>query len=315
VTPSEAYTSLIAKTTSAQIQTLILGSKAPNTPIALNRVQLTKDLANDFSEIARKAIPPNDEVSLLPYVASYNPRLGEVMYISLDTDAKVKPIVDDLIAFQNIEHLKSKTDVSDNLKFYSLVYGVKKDDRISLIRATSEKLELSKGVRLPAILRSGTFSKLKQQVFLFDRYMDGAAAEGYFFIFNKKAFERLFQYYEELRANAENTVNLVTKYIPISNLADFKTACTTQVRFMDKLASVSRSPYLTSITIEQIKAVIKEFDLSVPIVEEEGTEKIVFEKAPEKRWEILKLLDDDYLRSVMTNEKYAANSKLRLSAK
>jgi hypothetical protein len=145
--------------------------------------------------------------------------------------------------------------------------------------------------------------------------MDGAAAGGYFFIFNKRAFEKLFQYYEELRANAENTVNLVTKHIPISNLTEFKTACTTQVRFMDKLASVSRSPYLTSITIDQIKAVIKEFDLSVPIVEEDGLEKIVFEKAPQKRWEILKLLDDDYLRSVMTNEKYAANSKLRLSAK
>jgi hypothetical protein len=315
MTPSEAYELLITQTAGAQIQTLVLGSKTASTPIALNRVQLTKDLAKDFSDIARKAVPPSDEISLLPYAASYNPGLGEVMYISLDKDVKVKPIIDDLIAFQNIEHLKSKTDLSDNLRFYAVVYGVKKDNRIALIRTTSEKLELSKGARLPALLRSGTFSKLKQQVFLFDRRMDGAAAGGYFFIFNKGAFEKLFQYYEELRANAENTVNLVTKYIPVSNLAEFKTACTTQVRFMDKLASVSRSPYLASITIEQIKAVIKEFDLSVPIIEEDGVEKIVFEKAPQKRWDILKLLDDDYLRSVMTNEKYAANSKLRLSAK
>jgi len=82
---------------------------------------------------------------------------------------------------------------------------------------------------------------------------------------------------------------------------------------MDKLSSVSRSPYLATITMADIKQVITEFGLSVPIVKDNGVEKIVFEKSPEKRWEILKLLDDDYLRSVMTNQKYAANSKLRVS--
>ncbi len=63
-----------------------------------------------------------------------------------------------------------------------------------------------------------------------------------------------------------------------------------------------------------IKKVITEFNLSVPVVIDNGMEKIVFEPAPEKRWQILKLLDDDYLGSVMTHAKYAANSKIRLQS-
>ena len=48
------------------------------------------------------------------------------------------------------------------------------------------------------------------------------------------------------------------------------------------------------------------------IVNENGQEKLLFEANPNKRWLILKLLDDDYLGSIMTNEKYEVNSKSRV---
>ena len=313
MTHSEAYALLLSQIASATNLTLVLGSGKSTDQMTLNRVTLTKDVAKEFSDIAQKAVRPSDEVHLLPYDASYHPSLGEYTYISLDANAKVKPIVDELAAIQDIPHLKKDDDVRGDLRFYSVVMGSKKEHRIVLLRIASEKVELSKGSRLATVLRSGTFGKLTQRVFLFDRRIDGAAAGGYFFIFNKGAFEKLFQYYEELRGNAEKTVDAVAKYIPISNIDEFKAACTTQVRFMDKLSSISRSPYLATITLADIKKVITDFGLSVPIVKDNGIEKIVFEKSPDKRWEILKLLDDDYLRSVMTKQKYAANSKLRLA--
>lgn len=39
----------------------------------------------------------------------------------------------------------------------------------------------------------------------------------------------------------------------------------------------------------------------------------MFDPAPDKRWLILKLLDDDYLESVMTELKYESNSKISRS--
>ena len=50
----------------------------------------------------------------------------------------------------------------------------------------------------------------------------------------------------------------------------------------------------------------------VRIVQQSGQDKLLFEQSPQKRWLILKLLDDDFLASVMTNQKYEVNSKSAL---
>ncbi len=71
----------------------------------------------------------------------------------------------------------------------------------------------------------------------------------------------------------------------------------------------SKRPYLSRVTMADIKRLVDDFKLSVPIVVQDGREKLVFERTTDKRWQILKLLDDDYLGSVLTDEKYATNSK------
>jgi hypothetical protein len=62
--------------------------------------------------------------------------------------------------------------------------------------------------------------------------------------------------------------------------------------------------------MQDIRRTIEEFHIDLRIVEENGQEKLLFEGgAVAKRWLILKLLDDDYLGSTMTNERYEVNSK------
>ena len=39
----------------------------------------------------------------------------------------------------------------------------------------------------------------------------------------------------------------------------------------------------------------------------DGQEQLVFQTDPEHRWRILKLVDDDYLRSSMTDHRYEVN--------
>jgi hypothetical protein len=45
-------------------------------------------------------------------------------------------------------------------------------------------------------------------------------------------------------------------------------------------------------------------------VKEDGRDHLKFDPDPSRRWILLKLLDDDYLNSNMTDNKYEANSKL-----
>ena len=78
---------------------------------------------------------------------------------------------------------------------------------------------------------------------------------------------------------------------------------------VSKLAQIARKPYLNTVTMEDIKRTIAAFRLDVQIVVVDGQEQLLFEETPNKRWLILKLLDDAYLGSIMTNRLYEANSK------
>ena len=80
-----------------------------------------------------------------------------------------------------------------------------------------------------------------------------------------------------------------------------------------KTLSVGRKPYLKNVSMERIKRVIAEYGLALRTEGEEGQEKLVFENDPQRRWLILKLLDDDYLYSEMTDARYAANSRAQLA--
>jgi hypothetical protein len=114
---------------------------------------------------------------------------------------------------------------------------------------------------------------------------------------------------EELRAKANATVDMVLAQVPISNADAFRATCTGQLQMLSKLAQIAGKPYLGRVTIQDIRRTIDEFHIAVQIVHEEGQDKLLFEGSLTKRWLILKLLDDDYLGSTMTHEKYEVNSK------
>jgi len=60
---------------------------------------------------------------------------------------------------------------------------------------------------------------------------------------------------------------------------------------------------------DPIRRAIDEHALPVEVVQN-GQERLVFDPDPSRRWILLKLLDDDYLNSVMTHLRYEVNSKI-----
>jgi hypothetical protein len=75
------------------------------------------------------------------------------------------------------------------------------------------------------------------------------------------------------------------------------------------------SPYpvcshpLLSLAYAAVGLAIVEFGRNIQIVAEGEAERFVFDPSPKLRWEILKLLDDDFVRSSLTQNRYEVNSK------
>jgi hypothetical protein len=129
---------------------------------------------------------------------------------------------------------------------------------------------------------------------------------------NKDKFQKIFKFYEELVKVADTVLKTIEECIPIDDFAAFKEACAGHLQKLAKLKNIAGKPYLKDLKISQIKSVIERYNLPIETVGEGDDAKLCYNASD--KWAILRLLDDDYLESAMTNNHYETNSKRRLGS-
>jgi len=305
----QALQSLPAAFTAGPAVSVLIAAE-PEENVVIQRLNLRQDLAAEFLSAAKDSVPPaGQEVRLRAYEPGYKPDADEIIYIDLSQNAVIAELIRQVSQVQQAELFHEDDEIIDSLRFYAVVVSPSARRRAVFFRTYSPKKELSRRPGFAALFSHGSYDKVDSKIFLFDDNVDCFAWDGYLFIYNIGAFQRIFGYFQELRAKANSTIDAVLARIPISNADTFRTTCTGQLQMLSKLAQIARKPYLGRVTMQDIRRTIDEFHLQVQIVEEHGQEKLLFEGDPTKRWLILKLLDDDYLGSTMTQEKYEVNSK------
>ena len=289
----------------------MLVAAEPDAGLVIQRLNLRQDLAAEFLDAAQRATP-EENIVLKPYDPGYTPEWNELCYIDLAEYQTIADLIRQISQVQQAELFREQDEVVDNLRFYAIVVSPSARRRAVFFRTYSPKKELTRRAGFAALLSHGHYDKVATKIFLFDLDVDCFSWGGYLFIRSVPAFQRIFNYFEELREKADETVTAILEHIPLSNADEFRAACTGQMQMMSKLAQIARKPYLNRVTLVDIRRTIDEFGLDVRVVEENGQEKLLFEANPNKRWLILKLLDDDFLGSIMTNQKYEVNSKSAL---
>lgn len=307
--PLQSLQSLLPALTGNPTVTVLVAAE-PEESIVIQRLNLRQDLAAEFLSAAKDSAPPtSQEVRLRAYEAGYKPESDEVSYIELAQNSAIADLISQVSQVQQAELFHEDDEVIDSLRFYAIVVSPSARRRAVFFRTYSPKKELTRRAGFAALLSRGSYDKVDSKIFLFDNDTDCFAWDGYLFIHNVGAFQRIFRYFEELRANANATIDAVLGQIPVSNAEAFRATCTGQLQMLSKLAQIARKPYLGRVTMQDMRRTIDEFHLDVQVVQENGQEKLLFEGTLARRWLILKLLDDDYLGSTMTHEKYEVNSK------
>jgi hypothetical protein len=189
---------------------------------------------------------------------------------------------------------------------------------ITFYRVADTLLQFTKNKVFSLVRRGGQYDRLQPaDVLLMRSEFDVVVVGGHAFFFLKPTFERAFGFLDELRKTSAATFDRVTSGLRITGIDELRAACTTQPQMMAKMASISRSmnedpDYARAMTMSKLLEYIESNPaLNIRI---EGTGKnrsLVFDPAPATRFQIVKLLDDDYLRSVLTQRDYEAGSKVR----
>jgi len=280
----------------------------------IEQLQLTRELTDEFASAAKKALRHYSELNgknelvLRQHDAGSKPDSHEVEYLDLADYDAVGTQVNSLASLAQIPVFKIDDKFVAGLRFYAIVFQCGNTPPLYFFRTYTPKKELSRSRLFAALFGDGTFDRVKAPLFLFDHNVDCLSYDGTMYIFNKHNFEKIFRFFELVMKTAAETLATIKTHVPIANFEELEKACSGHLQMQAKLKNIASKPYLKNVKMSDIKRVLKDFpDLGVEIVKQKGKEMLLFNS--KDKWAVLRLLDDDYLGSVLTGEKYEVTGK------
>lgn len=280
----------------------------------IEQLQLTNELTEEFASAAKKAIRHystlngKNELALRQHDAGSKPDSHEVEYLDLAGHESVETQVNSLAALAQIPVFKIDDKFVAGLRFYAIVFQCANTPPLYFFRIYTPKKELSRSRLFAALFGDGTFDRVKSPLFLFDHNVDCLSHDGTMYIFNKHNFEKIFRFFELVTKTAAQTLATIKAHVPIANFDELEKACSGHLQMQAKLKNIAGKPYLKEMKIADIKKVLQAFpSLGLKTIKKNGKEMLVFD--PKDKWALLRLLDDDYLDSVLTGQKYEVTGK------
>lgn len=276
-------------------------------------LQITDELASEFREVCKKKLDgmkkerKSGDMRLRPYSAGSKPDLNEVEFLDAASYSHIKEQLISLGSMADLKTFQMDKEFISGLRFYVITLTALDLKPLYCFRAYSPKKELGRSSKFAALMAKGQFDKVREPMFLFDQHLDALAYSDRIFVFNQDQFQKIFRFFEQVMKTAEQTLRTIEKVIHIVNFTEFEEACKGHLQKLTKLRNISQQPYLKKITIADLKKVIKRYDLGIKTQKVNGQEMLVFD--PKDRWAILKLLDDDYLESLLTERQYEVTGK------
>jgi hypothetical protein len=277
------------------------------------RLLLSAELTETFRSVAAYtlALYKKEHISgnlvLQKYAVESKPESYEVEYLDLSAYESIMEQISPLAALADVEVFEADEKFVSGLRFYVIAVQPPNDDPYYFFRSYTPKKMLSRSRFFAMVFRHGIYDQVIEPAFLFDHYIDCVSSNGMMFIFKKENFYEIFRFFETIRRVAVETLDTIRATVPIQNFDDFARDCEAHLAKLEKLRNIAAKPYWGKITIENIKKVIEKNNLSVQIVQTGAEEKLVYDTAD--KWVILKLLDDDYLWSLMTDQSYEVTGK------
>jgi hypothetical protein len=286
------------------------------------RLGLAQSLKEEFRELVAACLVEYQKqlrlrnLQVLDFDVASKPEHYQIEHIDLTRtpyDHVMKQISPLALPF-GLKSFNEELSFTEKMRFYIIILRPEQGKPIYFYRRYSPKriLQPSAPLAIQRVLgKNDEFENVKTPIFLFDKSIDCIGYDNSLFVLAKNHFYYMFQILDELIASAKDTLDLLQQRIPIENFSFFARACTNDKTKMQKLTSIARRPYLSSLTIADMKSAIQRHHLHIPVVTvtEKQQDKEFLHYDKDYPWDILKLLDDDYLTSIMTGNNYEVDAK------
>jgi len=174
-----------------------------------------------------------------------------------------------------------------------------------LKKITPSKVFTTGGI-LSFVFSNNVFNKLESDVLTIDGTFDVLAFENMLYFENQQNFERALMYQTVKREIAIATLDDIKEISILENFDTVKDYLKDDQHSINKLNRIKSKPYFKTLTFSHCKKIIDDYGLNLHY--DELTGKFDIQNKKEAKM-FVKVLNDDFLKSEMTNLKYAANSK------
>ncbi len=183
----------------------------------------------------------------------------------------------------------------------------------------SPEKALEHGKRIMAFWNGEQFASLDAQPLVIDRTLRLLVFDAVMVMKSNSAYESLFGPLPDLRVQAAATYTATLGKLDIVGGTELRAACESDINMMRKLLSIAHKMeqpgYPQALDMPSVLAFLaRNPHIDVPIDSSGDAPALVFQPGAQHRWALLKLLDDDFLRSDLTNINYEANSKMEVHA-
>ncbi|MBU1198880.1 MAG: DUF4868 domain-containing protein [Nanoarchaeota archaeon] len=198
-----------------------------------------------------------------------------------------------------------------NLWFYVIHLSDGKKE-VLFFKKYSQGMVLTKGWGLAWTFKSGNFDKIKKDTFIIPDKSDCVLFDNNLIIRSKGNFEKIFNFIHLIEENAKAAIKFIEEKLPfkIDNFDKIKTGWMEHEQKVRKLNNIYSTKILEKIKPESIQVLIKAGILNTVTTKKDKDGTLIVSSTDP--WEILHILDDDYVKSLLTGIDYEAPHKKRI---
>ena len=299
----------------APLSAVVLVSQASSgQPAQISQLQPTNAAAVPLSGVIATATRAYVECELIDYEPSTTAVDQQVMWLPVTAVPLLEQVLAGSDDLANLERFDPRRHDVVNLRLAALRVSAGGSSAVYVQNLRGSQV-VARSTKVGLILRRGVLDVPNGEILMLTSDVIAVLTGDYIFFRNRSAFQLLFGLMDELRQQAATTFAAVTAQLQIEGLQQMEAAVTGAPNMLAKMASIQRKldqypQYREALTMPKLVAFVEAHpECGVQLTGQGANTKLIFRNDPQTRFKILKLLDDDFLRSELTTLEYEANSK------
>jgi hypothetical protein len=281
-----------------------------------SQLRPTPRAATVLSEVARTCATSYSASEVIDYGPGELTSGLQVMWLPAADVPMLQAIADQARDLANIQVFDPRHVALGRLRLAAMRVALGDSSAVFLQSLTGNQVVAQSRNRVGLVVSRGLIDTPRRgNLLLFSRDIAATIVGDVVLFRDRPGFQRIFGYLQEMQLQASATFAAVTEGLRIEGLESMAQVVTGSPAMLGKMASIQRKlnqypQYKAAYTMPKLIDFVKRHpQCEVEVTGAGDAARLVFQNDAQHRFKILKLLDDDYLRSELTELDYEANSK------